>query len=64
MSYRLRAVTSMQGSSRANTLRLELFGKASSDVAMFAIEKTQCATGREICSPVEIKMITMSYDSY
>ena len=50
MSYRLRAVTSMQGRSRANTLRLELFGSSASDVAMFAVERTQCATGREICA--------------
>ena len=48
MSYRLRAVTSMQGSSRANTVRLELFGNKASDVAMYAVERTQCITSREI----------------
>jgi len=48
MSYRLRSVTSMHGSSRANTVRLELFGSKASDVAMAAVERTQCDTSREI----------------
>lgn len=48
MSYRLRSVTSMHGSSRANTVRLELFGSKASDVAMTAVERTQCDTSREI----------------
>ena len=48
MSYRLRSVTSMHGSSRANTVRLELFGSKASDVAIAAVERTQCDTSREI----------------
>ena len=48
MSYRLRSVTSMHGSSRANTVRLELFGSKASDVAISAVERTQCDTSREI----------------
>ena len=55
MSYRLRSVTSMLGSSRANTLRLELFGSKASDVAMAAVERTQCATSREICLVVHFE---------
>ena len=49
MSYRLRSVTRMQGSSRANTVRLELFGSKASEVAVSAVERTQCDTSREIC---------------
>ena len=49
MSWRLRSVTSWQGSSRANTVRLELFGNKAAEVAMSAVERTQCDTNREIC---------------
>lgn len=55
MAYRLRSVTSMQGSSRANTVRLELFGAKASDVAMAAVERTQCVTSREICLVVHFQ---------
>lgn len=48
VSWRLRFVPSMQRS-RANTVRLELFGSRAAEVVMDAVELVQCATGREIC---------------
>ena len=55
MSYRLRSVTSMQGTSRANTVRLELFGQKASEAAIGAAERTQCLTSREICLVVHFQ---------
>ncbi|CAK9097515.1 Uncharacterized protein SCF082_LOCUS45742 [Durusdinium trenchii] len=51
VSWRLRFVPSMQRS-RANTVRLELFGSRAAEVVMDAVELVQCATGREICMVV------------